>query len=321
MAATAVPMEWEKRLGRRLRVRDLYILSVVVKAGSMAKAARELAMSQPSVSEAIANLEHLLGVRLVDRSPQGVAATMYADAILKRSVTVFDELKQGVRDIQFLADPTSGAVAIGYTDMLEAIVPTIIDRFTEQYSRVVVRAELVRSPIAESLPALRDRTFDLILARPSRSNDETTDDIQTDFLVEDPMIVVAGAHSRWARRRKIDLADLVDASWILPPPDGLTHRFIADSYRKRNIDPPEVKLLSSTIDLRVSLLASGRFVSVLPRSVYLRDKVRFGLKMLPVAFPTLSWPLTIMRLKNRTLSPVIERFIDCAHRVAKMISG
>jgi DNA-binding transcriptional LysR family regulator len=321
MASTAVPMEWEKRLGRRLRVRDLYILSVVVKAGSMAKAARELAMSQPSISEAIANLEHLLGVRLLDRSTQGVAATMYADAILKRSVTVFDELKQGVRDIQFLADPTSGAVAIGYTDMLEAIVPTIVDRFSEQHPRVVVRAELVRSPIAESLPALRDRTFDLILARPSYAESETTDDIQTDFLVEDPMIVVAGAHSPWARRRKIDLADLVDAPWILPPPDGLTHRFIADAYRKRNLDPPEVKLQSSTIDLRVSLLASGRFVSILPRSVYLRDKVRFGLKMLPVAVPARSWPLTIMTLKNRTLSPVIERFVTCAHRVAKMVSG
>jgi DNA-binding transcriptional LysR family regulator len=321
MASTAVPMEWEKRLGRRLRVRDLYILSVVVKAGSMAKAARELAMSQPSVSEAIANLEHLLGVRLLDRSTQGVVATMYADAILKRSITVFDELKQGVRDIQSLADPTSGAVAVGYTDMLEAIVPTIVDRFSEQYPRVVVRAELVRSPIAESLPALRDRTFDLILARPSRSDDETTDDIQTDFLVEDPMIVVAGTHSRWARRRKVDLADLVDAPWILPPPEGLTHRFIADAYRKRNLNPPEVTLLTSTLDLRVSLLASGRHVSVLPRSVYLRDRVRFGLKMLPVAIPPRPWPLTIMTLKNRTLSPVIERFIASAHKVAKMISG
>lgn len=322
MAATAVPMEWEKRLGRRLRVRDLYILSMVVKSGSMAKAARELALSQPSVSEAIGNLEHLLGVRLVDRSTQGVTATVYADAILKRSVTVFDELKQGVRDIQFLADPTSGAVAVGYTDMLEAIVPTIVDRFSGQHPRVVVRAELVRSPIAESLPALRDRTFDLILARPSRdSDDETVDDIQTDFLVEDPMIVVAGTLSRWARRRKIDLADLVDAPWILPPPEGLTHRFIADAYRRQNLALPDVKLLSSTLDLRVSLLASGRYISVLPRSVYLRDRVRFGLKMLPVAIPTRPWPLTIMTLKNRTRSPVIERFIACAHTVAKTISG
>jgi molybdate transport repressor ModE-like protein len=321
MAPTAVPMEWEKRLGRRLRVRDLYILSIVVKTGSMAKAARELAMSQPSVSEAIANLEHLLGVRLVDRSTQGVEPTMYADAILKRSATVFDELKQGVRDIQFLADPKSGAVAVGYTDMLEAIVPTIVERFSEQYPRVVVRAELVRSPIVESLPGLRDRTFDLILARPSRNEDQTMGDIQTDFLLEDPMIVVAGAHGPWARRRKVDLADLVDAPWILPPPDGLTHRFVAEAYRKQGLDPPAVTLLSSTIDLRVSLLASGRFVSVLPRSVYLRDRVRYGLKMLPIAMPARSWPLTIMTLKNRTLSPVIERFIACAHQIAKAISA
>jgi molybdate transport repressor ModE-like protein len=320
MATTAVPMEWEKRLGRRLRVRDLYILSIVVRTGSMAKAARQLGMSQPSVSEAIANLEHLLGVRLVDRSTQGVSPTMYADAILKRSTTVFDELKQAVRDIQFLADPTSGAVAVGYTDMLEAIVPTIVERFSEQFPRVVVSAELVRSPIAESLPGLRDRTFDLILARPPRNEDQTMEDIQTDFLVEDPMIVVAGAHGPWARRRKLDLADLVDAPWILPPPDGLTHRFVAEAYRKRGFDPPAVTLVSSTIDLRVSLLASGRFISVLPRSVYLRDRVRYGLKMLSVGMPTRSWPLTVMTLKNRTLSPVVERFIACAHQVAKAIS-
>jgi len=79
-------------------------------------------------------------------------------------------------------------------------------------------------------------------------------------------------------------------------------------------------LVSSTIDLRVSLLASGRFISVLPRSVYLRDRVRYGLKMLSVGMPTRSWPLTVMTLKNRTLSPVVERFIACAHQVAKAIS-
>ena len=67
----AVTMEWESRLGRRLRVRDLYVLSAVVRAGSMAKAARALSMSQPAVSEAVANLEHLLGVRLLDRGPHG----------------------------------------------------------------------------------------------------------------------------------------------------------------------------------------------------------------------------------------------------------
>jgi DNA-binding transcriptional LysR family regulator len=91
---TAVTMEWESRLGHRLRIRDLYILSTVVKSGSMAKAARQLAMSQPAVSEAIANLESILRVRLLDRSPQGVEPTIYASAVLKRSAAVFDELSK-----------------------------------------------------------------------------------------------------------------------------------------------------------------------------------------------------------------------------------
>jgi DNA-binding transcriptional LysR family regulator len=96
-----VTMEWESRLGRRLRVRDLYILSNVVKSRSMAKAARQLAMSQPAVSEAIANLEHVLGVRLLDRSPRGVEATIYGNAMLKRSVAVFDELNRASRTLNF----------------------------------------------------------------------------------------------------------------------------------------------------------------------------------------------------------------------------
>src|SRR5262245_8078326 len=127
----SVTMEWESRLGRRLRVRDLYILSTVVQSGSMAKAARQLAMSQPAVSEALANLEQLLRVRLLDRSTHGVEPTLYANAILKRSMTVFDELQQGVRDIQFLADPTRGELTIGYSESIAGtlLLSTVLERF------------------------------------------------------------------------------------------------------------------------------------------------------------------------------------------------
>src|SRR5262245_40642064 len=141
-----VTMEWETRFGRRLRVRDLYILSTVVKSGSMGKAARTLGMSQPAVSEAVANLEHLLGVRLLDRSPRGIEPTIYADAILKRTMTVFDELKQGVRDIQCLADPTTGEISIGYSNMIASTVfPKIVERFSDKYPSVNMNVDLVTS--------------------------------------------------------------------------------------------------------------------------------------------------------------------------------
>ena len=106
-------LTWDSRLGHRLKLRDLHILLTVVHWGSMAKGAAHLGMSQPAVSEAIASLEGTLGVRLLDRSSRGVEPTIYARALLKRGDVIFDELKQGIRDIEFLANPTAGEVQIG----------------------------------------------------------------------------------------------------------------------------------------------------------------------------------------------------------------
>src|SRR3954447_911656 len=105
-------IDWESQIGRRLRLRDLHVFHMVVQHRSMAKAAVQLSVSQPTVSEVIADLEHALGVRLLERSPQGVEPTVYGNALLKRSIAVFDELKQSVRDIEYLADPTTGEIRI-----------------------------------------------------------------------------------------------------------------------------------------------------------------------------------------------------------------
>jgi len=57
----------------------------------------------------MADLEHAVGVRLLDRHPRGVEATVYGCALLKRTLAVFDELKQGIKEIESLDDPSGGA--------------------------------------------------------------------------------------------------------------------------------------------------------------------------------------------------------------------
>src|SRR3954463_12632843 len=132
--ASAVP---ENRISRRLRFRDLQVFFSVVQYGSMAKAANELGVTQPAVSEVVAGLEHAFGVRLFDRSSQGVEPTIYGRALLKRGVAAFDELKQGIRDIEFLADPTKGEVRIGCPDSLAGgILGPFVRRFCRRYSGV-----------------------------------------------------------------------------------------------------------------------------------------------------------------------------------------
>src|SRR5262249_54495939 len=105
-------MQLVDRVSQRLKLRDLRLLDAVVRWKSMAKAATQLNVTQPAVSKAIAEMEHTLGVRLLDRSRQGIEPTPYGRALLKRGAAIFDELRQGVREIEFLSDPAAGEVRI-----------------------------------------------------------------------------------------------------------------------------------------------------------------------------------------------------------------
>ena len=106
-------IDWENQIGRRLQFRDLHVFFTVVRQGSMAKAAMQLGVAAPTISEVIADLERAVGVRLLERGPKGAEPTLYGRAFLKRGMAAFDELKQGIRDIEFLSDPAAGEVRIG----------------------------------------------------------------------------------------------------------------------------------------------------------------------------------------------------------------
>src|SRR5712671_1748431 len=113
-------MQLGDRIGSRMKLQDLHVLMTVVQAGSMGKAAQRLNTTQPNVSRSIAELEHAFGVRLLDRHRQGVEPTEYGRALLDCGAAVFDDLRQGVKSIEFLADPTAGEVRIGSIPPLAA---------------------------------------------------------------------------------------------------------------------------------------------------------------------------------------------------------
>ena len=313
-------IDWESQIGRRLKLRDLHVFYTAVQRGSMAKAARHLGVSQPAVSEIIADLENALGVQLLDRGPQGVEPTKYGDALIKRSTAVFDELKQSVRDIEFLADPTVGELRIGCTESISAAtLPLIIDRFSKQYPGVVLDVEDI--DFRSFLPKLRDRTFDLVLTRRGLpdADREPVHDLNIEILFDDELVVAAGMHTRWARRRKIDLAELVDERWILSAPGTWNYGVLAEAFRARGLDMPSLSVKTLSVHLRTNLLATGQFVTAFPRSVLHLYADRFLLKALPLDLPVRPWPVRLLTLKDRTLSPLVERFIECSRDVAKSI--
>jgi DNA-binding transcriptional LysR family regulator len=312
--------DWDDHIGRRLRLRDLRVFFAVVQSGSLSKAAAQLRVSHAAISQVIADLEHALGVRLFDRSSRGVEPTIYARALLTRGRAAFDELKQGIRDIEFLNDPTAGELTIGYVQSnATTIFPQIVERFSADHPGVVMRADIVPTP-SFTFPGLRDRTYDLILARMSKlqPDDRAMNDLNIEVLFDDPWIIVASMGSPWARRRKVDLAELMEEPWLMPPPDTPSYEIVAEAFKARDLRMPTATLVTYSIDLRAKLSARGRFITVVPRSV-LGDanEPQALLKELPINLPVRPWLVAILTLKNRTLSPLVERFVKCAREVAK----
>jgi DNA-binding transcriptional LysR family regulator len=305
-------IDWERQIGRRLRLRDLHVFFTVVQCSSMAKAAAELGVSQPAVSEVIAGLEHMLGVRLLDRSPHGVEATMYGRALLKGGTAAFDELKQCIKQIEFLGDKQVGDLRIGCPEsMVASVLPPVIQRFSEQYPNVKLSVNEVSSPPAH-WPELRDRRIDLVLERLARPIGKEADDLNIEVLFNDEVAVAAGAHTPWAKRSKIDIAELEHEPWILMPEDSYNYMMVAQAYKNRGLGPPKVSLSSFSIHLRVNLLATGRYLTVFPRSVLDISGDRYPVKMLPIDLPPppRPWPVAVATLKNRTLNPVVGIFIE-----------
>src|SRR5262249_51623798 len=130
-------MPWDDKIERRLKLKDLRTLMAVIDEGGMGKAAGRLNYSQPAISQAIANLERTIGHRLMERGRKGIELTRYGEALLKCGVAVFDDLRKGVAEIDFLADPAAGEVRIACTEPVSAgIVSEVINRLVPRYPRV-----------------------------------------------------------------------------------------------------------------------------------------------------------------------------------------
>jgi DNA-binding transcriptional LysR family regulator len=309
-------INWDNQFGRRLKLRDLHVFFTVVQAGSMAKAAAQLGVSQPTISETIADLEDSYGVRLLDRSPRGVEPTIYGAALHRRCVAAFDELKQSGRDIEFLADPEVGDLWIGCQEsLLAAILPPIIRQFSKRYPRVTLHVDDVPSPSVQ-LAELRNRKYDFVLARIVRPLTEE-EDVHVEVLFNDQVVIAADAHSPWARRRKVELADLVGEPWMLTPSDSWVYSRLKEAFEERGLKMPKASLLTVSVPLRNHLLADSNYITAFASSVLQQNAARYGLKPLPVKLPHRPWPAVVVTPRNRTLNPLVERFIACARAEVK----
>ena len=309
-------MRWDHRIGGRLRVRDLHMFLTVAELGSMAKAAEELAVSRPVVSRAIADLEQTLGVPLFDRMPGGISPTRYGKELIGRGFAVFDELRQSIQAIQQLKDPSFGELRFATG---EALAGGIVAKAIERVSRRISALSYSLAPLvgATVAPYLRERRGELVVTRLASSELEA--DIAAEPLYNERMLVVAGKDTTWSRRRRMSWSELLDAPWILSPVEVTRESPFTEALSNLGASLPSNLIVSASLNLRVGLLPTGRFVTLMPYSVLRFGSLRKMVSPLPFDLPAWRLPVAIFSLRHRTLSPAALMFAEEMRALARQL--
>jgi DNA-binding transcriptional LysR family regulator len=311
-------LDWDSRIGKRVRLRDLHILFAVAQHGSMGKAGLHLGMTQSAVSQAIAALEHAIEAPLLDRAARGVEPTVYGTALMQRAQAAFDELRSGIKDIEALTDPAVGEVRIACTESIAAgILPSAIERFTNNHPRVQLHV-FQTTTHTMGFAALHERKADVVVTLlPKPFEADLSERLQAEVLFQDRICLAVAKDNPWARRRKIGVAELANVPLISPAPDTPGGAAIIEAFRAAGIPAPPVAITTFSVHLRNILSMRGRFIAVLPSSVLQFGSAGNSLKELPIDLPLPEWPALVVTLKNRTLRPAVERFVGCLREVTQ----
>ena len=237
--------------------------------------------------------------------------------MLDGGTAVFDDLRQALKDIDFLADPTAGEVRIGCSPILAmSFVSPVIERISRRYPKIVFHFIIV--PL-ELLPReLSERNVDVVIAQ--RLGPIADERLDFQFAFNASFVVAAGAQNPWVRRRRIGLAELVNKSWTLPPRTSVLGSTAMEAFRSSGLGYPRTTVFVLPTEVRISLLLSGQYLTILADFALRFPAWRSEIKVLPVELPIDRVQVGIVTLKNRMLSPVVRLFIDAAHEVAKPLA-
>jgi DNA-binding transcriptional LysR family regulator len=234
---------------------------------------RSTRVGTPRRNVAVQYLAHTLGVKLFDRSISGVEPTHYGRALLKSGVAVFDEMRKGLQQIEFIKQPDAGDLRISSSILTDAgLLPAIIERFSQDFPRTVFHV-LHEDVAIQQYDNLRNRKIELRFGRLPTTMTEP--DLVAEPLFDERLVVVAGSGSRWAKRRNLMLADLIGEPWMLAQPGSPARSLLEEVFRTSGLEVPSATVLTVSLHLHLRLLETERWLGLLPASV-----MRFGSRTL-----------------------------------------
>lgn len=303
-------------LKARLKTRQLLLLIALDDYRNIHRAAEELHMTQPAASKQIKDLEEMLDVRLFDRLPRGMEPTIYGETMIRHARMALTSLALAHDDIVALRAGLVGQVEVGVImSPAMALLPRAIARIKEKAPLLRIGVQLESSNVL--LDKLQRGTLDFMIGRILEKEDSTG--LIYEELTEEPACAVVRPGHALLDRKDLQLKDMAERSWILPPQGSiLRHRFDM-MFRRAGLAPPSNVVDTTALLLITALLQQTDSLHVMPQEVAQYYESLNVLRILPIELPCKMDAFGIIRQQDHLLSPGADLLLKAVRAAAAEI--
>lgn len=251
------------RLARHGRLRQLQLLLALQQCGSIVRAAAQLDMSQSAATQALAELERVLGLQLFERHARGIRPTPAGQALIDAGRGMLSELEDAAQTLAAIRLGASGALRLGaIPSAAHAILAPLLTRFYAGHPQVHV--DVKEAEGARLLPLLISGGLDAVFCRQPA---QLPAPFVFEPLMADEAVFVAAARHPLASNQQVPLAALADARWVLPT-SNIAVRDIFERVVLAQL-PQAQWFPVATVSLPVlqGLLSQPKAVALVPRSI------------------------------------------------------
>ena len=263
-AATPASSVLYSRLVTKGRLRHLQLLVSVADSGSVRRAAEQIGISQPAATQALADIEFLLGTPLFDRHVRGMRLTPAGHAMVPMARNTLSALRASADTVHALAEGAGGVLRVGaITAGVGGLLCRVLPAFATRHPSL--RIEVLEAPGAQLLADVMSGRVDMALCR---RPPELPAPCTFEMLAPDAPWIVAGRRHPLVRNARPTLADLHAARWM-EPVRGIGVRSVFDAlFDTPDAPKPLLHPISSTsLPLVLELLRNHRVLTLVPRSI------------------------------------------------------
>jgi DNA-binding transcriptional LysR family regulator len=299
-----------------MKLSQLRNFAAVVEAGAVRQAARNLNLSQSSVTKSIQQLEDELGAELLHRGAHGVMPTVAGTALLARAGTIEAELRHARNDVETIQGAHVGEIRVSASPTVAmGLLPRAIVAFQRVRPRVSFR--ISEGVYPDVLPAIRNGELDLAICLvPERPRDET---LNCQNLVRDHLVPAVRADHPAIGARRLQLADLLDLDWIVYRRSRTGLDVFEQTFAASRLPLPRSTIECSSFACALALVESGDYVTLVPSQIFSAGRRPPSIAPLLLDSPAQPWQVAVISRARHELSAVCHAFLADVQRLASGI--